>query len=96
MQEVDRLGLEGPDRKYLEALVRIFAGGPAGVQAIGHSINVPVDTLEDEIEPFLLRNGLIQRTPRGRIITTIGLTHIGLSLPEQKIPPDNTGGKLFS
>ncbi|MDA1164853.1 MAG: Holliday junction branch migration DNA helicase RuvB [Planctomycetota bacterium] len=93
MQEVDRLGLEGPDRKYLETLVRIFAGGPAGVQAIGHSINVPIDTLEDEIEPFLLRHGLIQRTPRGRIITAIGLEHIGMSLPRQS--GDATSGTLF-
>ena len=95
MQEVDRLGLEGPDRKYLQTLVRIFAGGPAGVQAIGHSINVPIDTLEDEIEPFLLRHGLIQRTPRGRVITAIGLSHIGMSLPENAGPTGNPSGQLF-
>ena len=95
MQEVDRLGLEEPDRKYLQTLVKIFAGGPAGIQAIGHSINVPIDTLEDEIEPFLLRNGLIQRTPRGRIITAIGLEHIGMSLPGNGADGNSASGQLF-
>ena len=90
MQEVDQLGLEEQDRKYLTTLVKIFAGGPAGVQAIGHSLNIPVDTLEDEVEPFLLRLGLIQRTPRGRVITSAGLTHLGID------PPENPGqGLLF-
>ena len=95
MQEVDRLGLEEPDRKYLQTLVKIFAGGPAGIQAIGHSINVPIDTLEDEIEPCLLRNGLIQRTPRGRIITAIGLEHIGMSLPGNGVDGGSASGQLF-
>lgn len=82
MQEVDHLGLEQLDRKYLETLVRVFAGGPAGIQAIAHSLNIPVDTLEDEIEPFLLRLGLIQRTPRGRTITASGFEHLGLTKPD--------------
>lgn len=90
MQEVDLLGLDEQDRKYLVSLVKIFAGGPAGVQAIGHSLNIPVDTLEDEVEPFLLRLGLIQRTPRGRVITSAGLTHLGIEPPEK---PDQ--GTLF-
>jgi len=81
MLEVDDLGLEAQDRRYLSTLVRIFGGGPAGVQAIAHSMNIPVDTLEDEMEPFLLRLGLIQRTPRGRVITPAGLDHIGGQLP---------------
>lgn len=79
MQEIDDLGLDEVDRKYLQTLLRIFAGGPAGVQAIAHSLNFPVDTLEDEVEPFLLRSGLIQRTPRGRVLTSAGLTHLGAS-----------------
>ena len=95
MQEVDQLGLEEPDRKYLQTLVRIFAGGPAGIQAIGHSLNIPIDTLEDEIEPFLLRNGLIQRTPRGRVITAIGLEHIGMALPEKASNDASGQGQLF-
>ena len=88
MQEVDHLGLEQLDRKYLETIVRVFAGGPAGIQAMAHSLNIPVDTLEDEIEPFLLRLGLIQRTPRGRTITADGFEHLGLSKPD-----DNSVGQ---
>lgn len=78
MQEVDPLGLDELDRKYLHTLLRVFAGGPAGIQAIAHSINLPTDTLEDEVEPFLLRLGFIQRTSRGRVITPDALMHLGL------------------
>ena len=78
MLEVDDLGLEEMDRRYLKTVINIFGGGPAGLQAIGHSMNVPPDTLEDEIEPFLLRLGFIQRTPRGRMITSRGLNHLDL------------------
>ena len=81
MLEVDSIGLERQDRRYLEVLVSVFSGGPAGLQAIGHSMSVPPDTLEDEVEPFLLRSGLIQRTPRGRMITATALEHLGLTLP---------------
>jgi holliday junction DNA helicase RuvB len=91
MLEVDALGLEGQDRRYLETLIRVFTGGPAGIQAIAHTMNVPPDTLEDEVEPFLLRLGFIQRTPRGRTITAAGLAHLGIEPPD-----DNDGqGRLF-
>jgi Holliday junction DNA helicase RuvB len=86
MLEIDALGLDRQDRRYLETLVRVFAGGPAGLAAIGHTMNVPPDTLEDEVEPFLLRLGFIQRTPRGRIITTAALTHLGLNTPATDEP----------
>ena len=82
MLEIDHLGLERQDRRYLETLVKTFSGGPAGVQALGHSLNIPSDTLEDEVEPFLLRCGFIQRSPRGRIITMSALEHLKLTLPE--------------
>lgn len=81
MLEVDALGLEALDRRYLTTLISVFTGGPAGIQAIAHSMNVPTDTLEDEIEPFLLRCGFIQRTPRGRMIATAALQHLDASLP---------------
>ncbi len=93
MLEVDPLGLDRQDRRYLEVLLRVFAGGPAGIQAVGHTMNVPPDTLEDEVEPFLLRLGFIQRTPRGRIITAAALSHLGLSLPEA--PDADTQQRLF-
>ncbi len=79
MLEVDALGLDRQDRRYLETIVKVFSGGPAGLQALGHTMNVPPDTLEDEVEPFLLRIGFIQRTPRGRVITAAALSHLGLS-----------------
>ena len=91
MQEVDLLGLDQQDREYLLTLFKRFAGGPTGIQAIAHSMNIPVDTLEDEVEPFLLRLGLLQRTPRGRMITDDALIHLGLERPAG----ENTGGTLF-
>jgi holliday junction DNA helicase RuvB len=81
MLEVDSVGLEAQDRRYLQTLISVFAGGPAGLSAIGHTMNVPPDTLEDEVEPFLLRVGFIQRTPRGRMITAAGFNHLGLTPP---------------
>ncbi|ODA35437.1 Holliday junction branch migration DNA helicase RuvB [Planctopirus hydrillae] len=76
MLEIDVLGLEEQDRKYLRTIVNVFGGGPAGLAAIAHTMNCPPDTLEDEVEPFLLRCGFIQRTPRGRIVTASGLNHL--------------------
>jgi len=76
--EIDLLGLEKQDRRYLQTVIDIFNGGPAGLTAIAHSMSIPPDTLEDDIEPFLLRSGLVQRTPRGRIVTQRGYEHLGL------------------
>ena len=95
MLEVDAVGLEAQDRRYLTTLVAVFAGGPAGLSAIGHTMNVPPDTLEDEVEPFLLRLGFIQRTPRGRTITAAGLNHLGLKPPDAPPPANDPQGELF-
>lgn len=78
MKGVDDAGLEEQDRRYLETIISVFGGGPAGVQAIGHTMNVPADTLEDEVEPFLLREGFVQRTPRGRTVTAKALSHLSI------------------
>ncbi|MEK6261058.1 MAG: Holliday junction branch migration DNA helicase RuvB [Planctomycetota bacterium] len=94
MLEVDAVGLEAQDRRYLTTLITIFSGGPAGLSAIGHTMNVPPDTLEDEVEPFLLRLGFIQRTPRGRTITAAGLNHLGLQPPAAP-PLNDPQGELF-
>ena len=83
MQGVDPLGLDGQDRKYLQTIVHTFHGGPAGVEAIAHTMNLPPDTLVDEVEPFLLRAGLVIRTPRGRKVTNSGYAHLGLEAPEE-------------
>lgn len=74
--EIDTKGLDRLDRRYLETLMSVFTGGPAGLQAIAHSMNVPADTLEDEVEPFLLQIGFLQRTPRGRMVTAETLAHL--------------------
>ena len=81
MLEVDDLGLERQDRRYLETLITVFTGGPAGLNAIAHTMHVSPDTLEDEVEPFLLRCGLIQRTARGRVVTAAGYQHLKLPPP---------------
>ena len=90
MQGIDPLGLDGQDRKYLETIVRTFSGGPVGVEAVAHTINLPPDTLVDEVEPFLLRAGLVIRTPRGRKVTAAGYGHLGLAPPEEGL-----SGELF-
>ena len=82
MKGVDEIGLEEQDRNYLRTIINVFDGGPAGVQAIAHTINIPADTLEDEVEPFLLRMGLVKRGPRGRVVTDKGYEHLKLNPPE--------------
>lgn len=91
MIEVDHVGLDELDRRYLTTLINVFSGGPTGLQAIAHSMSCPADTLEDEIEPFLLRVGFVQRTPRGRVVTSTALTHLGIAIPSDKPGP----GTLF-
>src|SRR5438874_11861115 len=69
MAEVDLLGLDKQDRRYLETIVNVFDGGPTGVEAMAATMNLSADTLSDEIEPYLLREQMIVRTPRGRMAT---------------------------
>jgi Holliday junction DNA helicase RuvB len=77
MLGVDPRGLDGQDRKYLETILRVFHGGPVGVEAVAHTLNTAVDTPTDEVEPFLLRSELVVRTPRGRKLTVKGYEHLG-------------------
>lgn len=84
MTGIDRLGLDKQDRNYLETLIRVFGGGPAGIEAIGHTMNVSIDTLEDEVEPFLLRSELIVRTRRGRMASPTAYQHLGKDMPDPK------------
>lgn len=83
---IDQLGLDKQDRNYLDTLIRVFGGGPAGLEAIAHTINVSGDTLEDEVEPFLLRSELIVRTRRGRMATEKAFRHLNRT-------PPSAGGK---
>ena len=92
MQGIDTKGLDGQDRKYLETIARVFGGGPVGVEAVGYTINVPGDTLIDEVEPYLLRSELIVRTPRGRKLTAAAYDHLGLGQP---LTDDAGQGRLF-
>src|SRR5947209_4144418 len=69
MAEVDGEGLDKQDRRYLETLIGVFDGGPTGVEALAATMNLPSDTLSDEVEPYLLREQFITRSPRGRIAT---------------------------
>jgi len=64
----------------------VFGGGPAGVEAIAHTMNTNSDTLSDEVEPFLLRSELVVRTPRGRIATSRAFQHLGLAAPAAPDP----------
>ncbi len=74
--EVDSLGLTGPDRKLLEAIIRKFGGGPVGLNTMAASTGEEMSTIEDVIEPYLIRQGLLERTPRGRVATSTAYTHI--------------------
>lgn len=80
---IDHLGLDKQDRGYLDTLIRIFAGGPTGLEAIAHTMNVSSDTLEDEVEPFLLRSELMVRTRRGRIATAKAFAHMKTPKPDK-------------
>jgi Holliday junction DNA helicase RuvB len=88
MQEVDRDGLDKQDRRYLETLVGVFSGGPAGVEAIAATMNLASDTLSDEIEPYLLREQYIVRSARGRIATPRAFELLGVPIkPPPPAPP---------
>jgi holliday junction DNA helicase RuvB len=77
MAEVDAQGLDKQDRRYLQTIIDVFEGGPTGVEALAATMNLPVDTLSDEVEPYLLREQMIVRTPRGRLATPRAYEHLG-------------------
>ena len=81
MAAVDTTGLDQQDRKYLETLIRVYRGGPAGIEAVAATMNVSVDTLADDVEPYLLRIGFVIRTRRGRQATEPAYAHLGLPVP---------------
>jgi holliday junction DNA helicase RuvB len=91
--DVDELGLDRLDRRLLEALVDRFGGGPVGLSTLATSLAEEPDTIEDAVEPFLLRCGLVQRTPRGRVATAGAYAHLGRPLPPagQVVPPRTPG-----
>ncbi|KCV83068.1 Holliday junction DNA helicase RuvB [Actibacterium atlanticum] len=80
---VDHLGLDGADRRYLSMIAENFGGGPVGVETMCAALSESRDALEEVIEPFLLQQGLIQRSPRGRVLTAKSWSHLGLPMPQQ-------------
>jgi Holliday junction DNA helicase RuvB len=76
--EIDELGLERYDREILKTIIERYAGGPVGAETLAISIGEAVDTLEDYYEPFLIQTGLLQRTPRGRMVTDLAYNHLNL------------------
>ena len=89
--EIDRDGLDKNDRKYLETLIDLFAGGPTGVEALAATMNLASDTLSDEIEPYLLREQYIIRSPRGRVAMPRAYTVLGKPAPRPKPAADGPG-----
>ena len=81
---VDLLGLDGADRKYLRLIAEQYSGGPVGIETICAAISESRDALEEVIEPYLLQMGLIQRTPRGRMLAKNGWRHIGIRPPKSQ------------
>lgn len=86
MLDVDPQGFDVMDRKLLEAVVHRFDGGPVGLDNIAASIGEERDTIEDVIEPYLIQQGFLQRTPRGRIATMAAYRHLGLAAPQADGP----------
>jgi holliday junction DNA helicase RuvB len=85
---IDSLGLDRQDRRYIETLIRVFDGGPTGIEALANTMNISADTLVDEVEPFLLRSELIIRTSRGRCVSAGGYRHLKLKPPTQNRESD--------
>ena len=94
MLDVDQVGLDTMDRRMLEAIIHKFAGGPVGVENLAAAIGEERDTIEDVIEPFLIQQGYLQRTPRGRMATLLAYQHFGIANAPAAIGKD-TGTTLF-
>ncbi|MGJ0508548.1 MAG: Holliday junction branch migration DNA helicase RuvB [Methylocystis sp.] len=86
--DVDSIGLDVMDRRYLDMVALNFGGGPVGIETIAAALSEPRDAIEDIIEPYLLQQGFLQRTPRGRLLTPHAFRHLGLAEPAR------TGGQF--
>jgi len=82
--DVDPIGLDQMDRKYLTLVALSFGGGPVGIETIAAALSEPRDAIEDIIEPYLLQEGFLQRTPRGRMLTTHAFQHLGMAEPKRE------------
>ncbi len=84
--EVDALGLDSLDRRYLQLIANSFGGGPVGIETIAAALSEPRDAIEEIVEPFLIQQGLVQRTPRGRMLSAQAFRHLGLAVPQRDGP----------
>ena len=91
--EVDRHGLDSLDRRYLTMIAENFSGGPVGIETISAALSEPRDAIEDIVEPYLIQQGFVQRTPRGRLLTQKAFSHIGIAASQR---PDILQPGLFS
>ncbi|KPP84905.1 MAG: holliday junction DNA helicase RuvB [Rhodobacteraceae bacterium HLUCCA08] len=82
---VDHLGLDGADRRYLSLIAESYGGGPVGIETLSAALSESRDALEEVIEPYLLQQGLIQRTPRGRMLAAAAWRHLGLDAPRPEV-----------
>lgn len=89
MEQIDELGLDELDRSFLRALINVYDGGPAGIEAIAATLGEEKDTLEDVVEPYLLQIGFVRRTKRGREVTKTACDHLGLKYHKKKEPHQN-------
>ena len=83
--EVDSLGFDQLDRRYLKLIAESFGGGPVGIETISAALSEPRDAIEEIVEPYLLQQGFVQRTPRGRLLTAQAFRHLGLAPPADNI-----------
>ncbi len=88
MEQIDDIGLDELDRSFLRALITVYNGGPAGIEAIAATLGEERDTLEDVVEPYLLQIGFVRRTRRGREVTNAAYSHLGLKQPTKKTQPE--------
>jgi Holliday junction DNA helicase RuvB len=80
--EVDARGLDALDRRYLKTIAEFYSGGPVGVETIAAALSEPRDALEEIVEPYLIQQGFIQRTPRGRMLTALSFQHLNMTVPQ--------------
>ena len=76
--EIDKMGLDNTDRRLLESMIRYYNGGPVGLETISATIGEEAVTVEDVYEPYLIQNGFIARTPKGRVVTPSAYAHLGI------------------
>ena len=84
--DVDAIGLDQMDRRYLTTIALSFGGGPVGIETMAAALSEPRDAIEDIIEPYLIQQGFLQRTPRGRLLTPHAFAHLGLAAPARETP----------